>query len=70
MLRATQEFASATRQVHQAIPGRPGFGIEAKYGQTYQWLVRLGAAPQINQVPGVEVQKACPSAECQTSGFE
>ncbi len=47
--RAEQAFDRALSQVKQAIPGKPGFGIEAVFGQTYQHLVRLGARPQIKK---------------------
>lgn len=45
--RAQDAFASATRSVHEALPGKPGFGNEAKYGEAYQRLVRLGVKPQL-----------------------
>lgn len=45
--KAEQGYASALGDVKKALGGKPGFGIEAKYGQAYQWLVRLGARPQI-----------------------
>lgn len=45
--RAEQEYVNALADVKKALPGRPGFGIEAKFGQAYQQLVRLGVKPQI-----------------------
>jgi hypothetical protein len=45
--KAENEFDNALREVKKALPGKPGFGIEARYGQAYQRLVRLGARPQI-----------------------
>jgi hypothetical protein len=47
--RAKQDFDSASRAIHQALPGKAGFGIEAVYGQTYQRLYQLGAVPQLKK---------------------
>jgi hypothetical protein len=47
--RAEVAHNAALVNVKKALPGRPGFGIEAVYGQTYQRLVNLGARPQIRR---------------------
>jgi hypothetical protein len=47
--KAEQAFASALTEVKKALPGKPGFGIEANFGQAYQRLVRLGVRPQIRR---------------------
>lgn len=47
IMKAEQEHTVALADVKKALPGKPGFGIEAKYGQAYQHLVRLGVRPQI-----------------------
>lgn len=45
--RAVEAHGKALAKVREAIPGKPGFGVEAVYGQTYQYLVRLGVKPQL-----------------------
>ena len=45
--RAEGDYSAALAVIHKAIPGKPGFGNEAKYGQAYQRLVLLGQRPQI-----------------------
>lgn len=47
VMKAEQEYAAALAVVKKCVPGKPGFGNEAKYGQTYQQLVLLHARPQI-----------------------
>ncbi len=47
--KAHEAFDSAQQQVAKALPGKQGFSIEAVYGQTYQYLVRLGEKPQIKK---------------------
>lgn len=47
--KAVNEFENSLRDVKKALGGKPGFGIEARYGQAYQRLVRLGARPQIRR---------------------
>lgn len=44
---AENEYAHALAEVKKAIPGKPGFGTEARYGQAYQRLVRAGVKPQV-----------------------
>lgn len=44
---AEAEYARTLGEVKKALPGKPGFGIEARYGQAYQRLVRLGLRPQV-----------------------
>ena len=47
-LRHAESEFNATREVlRKCLPGKPGFGNEAKYSQAYQRLVILGARPQI-----------------------
>lgn len=46
---ARQGYDTAFRSIKEAIPGKPGFGIEARYGEAYQRLVRLGVAPQLKR---------------------
>ena len=43
------EFDRATSAVRACTPGKPGFGIEARYGQAYQQLVQRGAKPQLKR---------------------
>lgn len=43
------EFSAATASIRKAIGGKGGFGTEAKYGDAYQHLVRLGIKPQIRR---------------------
>jgi hypothetical protein len=38
---------AALRRLRDGKPGKQTSGYEAVYGQTYQYLVRLGAKPQI-----------------------
>jgi hypothetical protein len=45
--RAEEAHERALTEIRKATPGRPGFGNESVYGQTYQYLVRLGVRPQI-----------------------
>lgn len=45
--KAEAEFNAAGAEVKKALPGKPGFGIENRYGQAYQKLVRLGVRPQL-----------------------
>lgn len=47
--RAVQEHDAAWQTIRKATPGKAGFGHEAVYGQTYQYLVRLGVKPQIKK---------------------
>lgn len=49
IMKAGTEFSAAHADVKKALSGKPGFGIEAKYGQAYQHLVRLGLKPQIRR---------------------
>lgn len=49
VMAAEAEFATATADMRKALPGKPGFGIEAKYGQAYQRLVRAGVKPQVRR---------------------
>jgi hypothetical protein len=44
---ALRDYESALKEVQKALVGKPGFGAEARYGETYQALVKLGLAPQI-----------------------
>lgn len=44
---AESEFNLATANLQKCLVGSQAFGAEAKYGQTYQRLVQLGARPQI-----------------------
>ncbi len=44
---AESEFNLAAVAVSKCVPGKPGFGIEAKYSQAYQRLVQYGVRPQI-----------------------
>jgi len=46
---AEAEFSTATTDMRKALPGKPGFGTESRYGQAYQRLVRAGARPQIRR---------------------
>jgi hypothetical protein len=46
---AQQAHDNALAAVKKALPGKQGFGIEAVYGQTYQYLVRLGVKPQLKK---------------------
>lgn len=47
--RGIAEYDNALAAVKKALPGKQGFGIEAVYGQTYQYLVRLGVKPQLKK---------------------
>lgn len=47
IMTAEMEFGTATASVKKALGGKAGFGTEAKYGDAYQHLVRLGVKPQI-----------------------
>lgn len=47
IVKAETEFIGATNDMRKALPGKPGFGTEARYGQAYQRLVRAGARLQI-----------------------
>jgi hypothetical protein len=47
--KALEAHDTAQRQVAKALPGKQGFSIEAVYGQTYQYLVRLGVKPQLKK---------------------
>jgi len=49
IMKAEAVHSAALAEVKKALPGKPGFGIEAKYGQSYQHLVRLGERPQIRR---------------------
>lgn len=49
VMTAEAEFAAATANMRKALSGKPGFGVEAKYGQAYQRLVRAGEKPQIRR---------------------
>jgi hypothetical protein len=44
---AESEYNAALAQLQKTRPGKEGFGNEAKYGEAYQMLVRLGVRPQI-----------------------
>lgn len=45
--RARQELAALLKRIADTKPGKMTAGIERQYGQAYQKLVRLGAAPQV-----------------------
>lgn len=47
IMRAKQEMAAVFRKIQDSKPGKHTFGLESQYGQAYQRLVRLGAAPQL-----------------------
>jgi hypothetical protein len=47
--KAREAHDAAWAVVRKATPGKAGFGIEAVYGQTYQYLVRLGVKPQLKK---------------------
>lgn len=44
---AHSEFNAARTKIYKCDPGKPGFGAEARYGETYQKLVLLGEKPQL-----------------------
>lgn len=46
---AQQAHDNAWAVIRKATPGKAGFGHEATYGQTYQYLVRLGVKPQLKK---------------------
>jgi len=37
------------RKIAEAVPGKMTAGMEKQYGEAYQRLVRLGAAPQLRR---------------------
>ena len=45
--RTVTAYESALDAIRRAKPGKATGGLEAKLGQAYQNLVRLGARPQI-----------------------
>lgn len=47
IMAADAVFAGATADMRKALPGKPGFGAESRYGDAYQHLVRLGEKPQL-----------------------
>lgn len=51
--RAQEEYDSAfaviQRTASTGCPGNAGRGHEARLGAAYQWLVRLGVAPQLKR---------------------
>jgi hypothetical protein len=47
--RALQDYEAALAVIKKAIPGRPGFGNESRFGEAYQKLVQLGVKPQIRK---------------------
>lgn len=49
IFKAEEEFSTATVDIKKALPGKQGFGTEAKYGDAYQRLVRAGVRPQIKR---------------------
>jgi hypothetical protein len=44
---AESDYNAALVNLMKCRPGKEGFGIEAKYGEAYQALVRLGVKPQL-----------------------
>jgi hypothetical protein len=44
---ARQDMSNVLRKIREAKSGKHNFGLEAQYGQAYQWLVRLGEVPQL-----------------------
>lgn len=44
-----REFESASSAIKKQMGGKTGEGAEAKYGQTYQQLVKANAKPQIRK---------------------
>jgi hypothetical protein len=49
IMNAEMTFNSATGDIRKALGGKTGFSTEAKYGDAYQHLVRLGIKPQIRR---------------------
>jgi hypothetical protein len=47
--RGTAEYERTLDYLRRDKPGKHTAGHEASYGQAYQFLVRLGAKPQIKQ---------------------
>ena len=45
--KATQDMHGMLRKIADAKPGKMSAGLENQYGEAYQRLVRLGAAPQL-----------------------
>lgn len=45
--KAEQEYSNALTALKKCMGGKPGFGVEAKYGQAFQQLVLLRARPQL-----------------------
>lgn len=47
--RLESAFNAASTAIKKQVGGKGGEGIEAKYGQAYQALVKAGVKPQIRQ---------------------
>lgn len=47
--RLESDFNAASTAIRKQVGGKGGEGIEAKYGQAYQALVKAGVKPQIRQ---------------------
>jgi hypothetical protein len=47
--RLLSTFNAASTAIKKQVGGKGGEGVEAKYGQAYQALVRAGAKPQIKK---------------------
>lgn len=47
--RLLSTFNAASTAIKKQVGGKGGEGIEAKYGQAYQALVKAGAKPQIKK---------------------
>lgn len=46
---AQQERDATLKKIREAKAGKMNMGLENKYGQVYQRLVRLNAAPQLRK---------------------
>lgn len=44
---AREDMRVLLKKLRESKSGKHNFGLEAQYGQAYQWLVRLGEVPQI-----------------------
>lgn len=47
--RLESNFNSASSSLRKIVGGKAGEGVESKYGQAYQALVKAGARPQLKK---------------------